>query len=72
MSTLYISSIPFSQTQAGLLHPNIVSVTDGEQIEAIESCLASCTAAFDMVNTEMKIPVLPRLSTRFTGKDGDQ
>ena len=53
-STLYTLNIALSQIQGSLLRPDFVSVADDEQLKAIQNCLKSCTATFDMVRTRVE------------------
>ena len=53
-SVLYTLNIALSQIQGSLLRPDFVSVADDEQLEAIQNCLTSCTATFDMVRTRVE------------------
>lgn len=53
-SALYTLNIALSQIQGSLIHPNFVSGADDAQLEAIQNCLTSCTAAFDTVRTRVE------------------
>lgn len=53
-SALYKLNIALSQIQGSLLRPDFVSVTDDEQLEAIQNCLTSCTATFDIVRIRVE------------------
>jgi hypothetical protein len=52
-SALYTLNIALSQIQGSFIHANFVAVADDTQLEAIQNCLTSCTAAFDMIRTRV-------------------
>lgn len=59
-SSLYTLNVALSQIQGSLLDPKFVTVTEDEQLDAIELCLASCKCVFESLDTKLEASGLAR------------